>query len=132
MCCAQTFRHTTFDRFLPNLLFERLILGRIACITCIRPTRRTVRVLCDNHAAHGWIAKRLSRLRAGLASRLSSVQGIMHVFDGTAHWCHLANTIKRSMHGGDAALRQITLTTCSLLYISRTNTVSRTESVIGL
>jgi len=31
---------------------------------------------------------------------------------GRAHWCHLANTIKPSVCGGDAALCQITLTTC--------------------
>jgi len=29
-----------------------------------------------------------------------------------AHWCHLANTTEPSMCGGDAALCQITLTTC--------------------
>jgi len=33
-----------------------------------------------------------------------------------APWRHLANTIERSMCGGDAALCQITLTSC---YISR-------------
>jgi len=30
-----------------------------------------------------------------------------------AHWCHLANTTEPSMCGSDAALCQITLTTCS-------------------
>jgi len=37
-----------------------------------------------------------------------------------AHWRYLANTIEPSMCGGNAALRQITLTTCwssSLLLI---------------
>jgi len=29
-----------------------------------------------------------------------------------AHWRHLANTTERSISGGDAALCQITLTTC--------------------
>jgi len=29
-----------------------------------------------------------------------------------AHWCHLANTTEPSVCGGDAALCQITLTTC--------------------
>jgi len=29
-----------------------------------------------------------------------------------AHWCHLANTTEPSMCGRDAALCQITLTTC--------------------
>jgi len=29
-----------------------------------------------------------------------------------AHWCHLANTIKQSVHCGDAAVCKITLTTC--------------------
>jgi len=29
-----------------------------------------------------------------------------------AHWCHLKNTTEPSMSGGDAALCQITLTTC--------------------
>jgi len=32
-----------------------------------------------------------------------------------AHWRHLKNTTEPSMCGGDAALCQITLTTCSLL-----------------
>ena len=35
-----------------------------------------------------------------------------HVLDGGAHWRNLANTIEPSMCGGDAALRQINLTTC--------------------
>jgi len=35
-----------------------------------------------------------------------------HVLDGGTHWRHLPNTIKPSMHGGDAALCQITLITC--------------------
>jgi len=29
-----------------------------------------------------------------------------------AHWRHLANTTEPSMRGGDAALSEITLTTC--------------------
>jgi len=32
--------------------------------------------------------------------------------DGGAHWHHLASTTERSVCGGDAALRQITLSTC--------------------
>jgi len=32
---------------------------------------------------------------------------------GRAHWRHLANTIEPSVCGGDAALCQITLTTCA-------------------
>jgi len=35
---------------------------------------------------------------------------------GRAHWCHLANTIEPSVCGGDAALGQITLTTCLFCY----------------
>ena len=31
---------------------------------------------------------------------------------GRAHWCHMANTIEPSICVGDAALCQITLTTC--------------------
>jgi len=31
------------------------------------------------------------------------------------HWRHLANTTERSVCGGDAALCQITLTTCLFL-----------------
>ena len=34
-----------------------------------------------------------------------------HVLDGGAHWRNLANTTEPSMCCGDAALRQITLTT---------------------
>jgi len=36
-----------------------------------------------------------------------------HVFDGSAHWRHMANTIEPSMCGGAAALCQVTLTICS-------------------
>ena len=32
--------------------------------------------------------------------------------NGRAHWRHLANTIELSVRGGDAALCQVTLTTC--------------------
>jgi len=34
------------------------------------------------------------------------------VVDGGAHWHNLVNTIEPSVCGGDAALCQITLTTC--------------------
>jgi len=37
------------------------------------------------------------------------------VLDGAAHWRNLVNTTELSMCGGDVALCQITLTTCSLL-----------------
>jgi len=36
----------------------------------------------------------------------------------TTYWRHLANTIEGSVRGGDAALRQISLTVC---YIQSTN-----------
>ena len=39
------------------------------------------------------------------------------------HWCHLANTTEPSMCGGDAALCQITLTTCYYYYRTHTRTV---------
>jgi len=35
-----------------------------------------------------------------------------HLLDVEAHPCHLANTTERFVHGGDAALYQIALTTC--------------------
>jgi len=35
-----------------------------------------------------------------------------HVLDGDAHWRHLANITESSVRGGDAALCQITSTTC--------------------
>ena len=38
--------------------------------------------------------------------------GDWDVLDGGAHWRHLVNTIEPSVCGGDAALCQITLTTC--------------------
>ena len=40
------------------------------------------------------------------------------VLDGGAHWRHLANTTEPSVCGGDAALCQITLTTCCLFILS--------------
>ena len=50
------------------------------------------------------------------------------VSDGGAHWCHLANTIKPSVCGGDAALCQITLITrfdylrvCASLWVQNNN-----------
>jgi len=36
-----------------------------------------------------------------------------------SQWRHVANTIKRSVRGGNAALCQITLTTCSVYYCSQ-------------
>jgi len=43
-----------------------------------------------------------------------------HVLDGGAHWRHQENTIEPSVCGGDAALCQITLTTCwSFLVLCR-------------
>jgi len=40
------------------------------------------------------------------------VPHLIHGSLGRAHWRHLANTIKQSVCWGDAALGQITLTTC--------------------
>ena len=37
---------------------------------------------------------------------------IFWLFIYGAHWCHMANTTEPSMCGSDAALCQITLTTC--------------------
>jgi len=37
-----------------------------------------------------------------------------HVLDGGAHWRHLANTIERSVRGGDAVLCQ---NVCQLVLI---------------
>jgi len=34
------------------------------------------------------------------------------ILDGGTHWRHVANTIERPVHGGNATVRQITLTTC--------------------
>ena len=39
--------------------------------------------------------------------------GRKHALDGDAHWHHLTNITEPSMCCGDAALCQITLTTCS-------------------
>jgi len=41
-----------------------------------------------------------------------------HVLDGGARWRNLANTIEPSVCGGDAALRQITLTTCCIVSLA--------------
>ena len=38
-----------------------------------------------------------------------------------AHWCHLANATELSKCGGDAALRQITLTTCLHYHYNNNN-----------
>jgi len=47
-----------------------------------------------------------------------------------AHWRHLANMIQPSMCGGDAALCQITLTTCfSLLYLTCKSVQNHCNSV---
>ena len=40
-----------------------------------------------------------------------------------AHWRHLKNTTELSMCGGDAALCQITLTTCIFLLLKCCNTI---------
>ena len=49
-----------------------------------------------------------------------------------AHWRHLKNTTEPSMCGGDAALCQITLTTCSNCgYRVRTCLIFRTPYAMG-
>ena len=52
----------------------------------------------------------MNRSRCRLGSR--RIRGPPKNRDKGAHWRQLANTIKRSVRDGDAALRQITLTTC--------------------
>jgi len=48
-----------------------------------------------------------------------------------AHWCHLKNTTEPSMCGGDAALCQITLTTCyTLLAAYNTSNISATLRLV--
>ena len=42
----------------------------------------------------------------------AQVQSSSMGLHGWTHWCHLANTIEPSVCGGDAALCQITLSTC--------------------
>ena len=53
-----------------------------------------------------------------------------------AHWRHLKNTTEPSMCGGDAALCQITLTTCSMLGVLFVSTFIRhcmtEENLTGL
>jgi len=39
-----------------------------------------------------------------------------HVLHGGAHWRHLANTTAQSVRSSDAALCQITLTTCCFIF----------------
>ena len=46
----------------------------------------------------------------------SSVEWVPMCLHVRAHWRHLANTIEPSVCGGDAALCQITLTTCYYYY----------------
>jgi len=56
-------------------------------------------------------------------------QPFLAFFIWGAHWRHLKNTTEPSMCGGDAALCQITLTTCwSVLSVWRDN--SRRESCL--
>ena len=46
----------------------------------------------------------------------------------TIYWRHLANTVDRSARGGDAALRQITVTTCEVVaMVARPSWLMRCE-----
>jgi len=45
--------------------------------------------------------------------------------DERSHWCHLVNMIKPSISGGDAALCQITLTTCYYYYYLKSKNASK-------
>jgi len=56
------------------------------------------------------VQKRQKRSRCHSGLGLGLAQG--NVLGGGAHWRNLLNTISPSMCGGDAALCQITLTTC--------------------
>jgi len=89
------------------------LLGRIACNAQMRlvatdVARALSRCVYCFIGEHRWVLqKRLDRLRCRLASKTKWAQ----VSDGCAHWRHLANMIEPFVHGGDAALCQITLTT---------------------
>jgi len=53
-----------------------------------------------------------SGLRQAEGSTSSIILNRIRIPHGMAQWRHLANTIELSVFGGDAALCQITLTTC--------------------
>jgi len=48
----------------------------------------------------------------GTQFSIIAITGSMAFCISGAHWRHLANTTEPSVCGGDAALRQVTLTTC--------------------
>jgi len=50
--------------------------------------------------------------------------------DGGSHWRNLVNTVEPSMRGGDAALCQITLTTCVECYPHKHYGNTRKKQVI--
>ena len=71
--------------------------------------------------------KRLNRSRCRLGCGLEWASGRIY---GGAHWRHLVNTIKPSMCGDDAALWQITSTTCFLfdyLGTAQTRSINRCQ-----
>ena len=47
---------------------------------------------------------------------MATILGFLYMGYTTTHWRHLANTTEPSMCGGDAALYQVTLSTCYLCY----------------
>jgi len=68
-----------------------------------------------------WLNRLIFSLGCGLGLAEGSTISIVfatwrqcarHCPDGRAHWLNLANTIEPSACGGDAALCQITLSTC--------------------
>jgi len=57
-------------------------------------------------------AKRLNRSRCHFEVEESHIGPRNSVLDGNAHLRHVAYTIERFLHGVDAAICQVTMTTC--------------------
>ena len=99
--------------------FKKMIslLGRIIsqyyvdAAYCYRRSSVVGRSVC--HSCEPCKTAEAIKIPFGLWTRVGSKK---HILDEDAHCRHLANTIEPFMFGGDAALCQITSTTCFFLY----------------
>jgi len=69
--------------------------------------------LCVEHTGERELsAKRMNRSRCPFEGEESRIGPRNSVLDGGAHLRHLAYMIERFLHGVDAAICQVTMTTC--------------------
>ena len=85
-------------------------LNGCVCV-CIHPTRE-IGISQPTRKCRTLSSAKMDK-RTEMPFRQQTQAGLRnHALDGGTHWRHLVNMTERSVHSGDAASCQITLTTC--------------------